>query len=703
MAHSPRVGATKLRGPEPGITYSEATEAPVHGVAASAEAAPVPTAHRPPESLKAATESCLRRDEEDALGAMQDTARQQPGRAIASTGMQAAAKESPRRESQTLGRTADSVRLDQQAEGVLRLRGGANTTAPLVPAMAAAAAADSVAEEPAGGLQMPARADAAGPEAKASTLEQAPGVKRAAQEQRAKREPVSHGQPASSVAGAPLEAYLSPHMKGPAQAEQDFDQNEGPLFEQVERQVEAARSEARAAELKTGEAVQEARVWARVTTRAEEEKRGARSIMQEAHAELDRSEQLAQRAQQLQRELSAAAGQATTEPGAEAGHPPTSPATSPRSPAPCTRRGLLAAAQRLARQAANLEEEAKRQEAQAFYCVREAEQLDVLCAQKKERALGLEAGVRQLDVAADDLMASINSQLQQARRKYQEAEEKRREAAERVPQAGTTGTGSRTAGSLPAKLLEREAVQLTQQADLLAARAELRFLEAEEAVQHADTAKSALLQAQRDARMLGSRADQLVLQAETAAQAAMALMQRAAEKAEQSLAAKEAAQAAPEEDEEDAGAGPVTPTQGQQLAGELEEVQRGRAATELHAAQLLEQAQRKVQHAGQLEHTAQQSAAHVRRVLSDAAAAHAEEDAALSRAQRTGAAASRRATSRMAEQWLELVASPEWQTLAHRFPEAIARLEAAAGDEGRSEAGHGGEPDQDGNTGAGEP
>lgn len=80
-----------------------------------------------------------------------------------------------------------------------------------------------------------------------------------------------------------------------------------------------------------------------------------------------------------------------------------------------------------------------------------------------------------------------------------------------------------------------------------------------------------------------------------------------------------------------------------------------------------------------------------------------QEDAALSRAQRTGAAASRRATSRMAEQWLELVASPEWQTLAHRFPEAIARLEAAAGNEGRSGAEHGCEPDQDGNTGAGEP
>lgn len=37
---------------------------------------------------------------------------------------------------------------------------------------------------------------------------------------------------------------------------QDFDQNEGPLFERVEQEVEAAREDARAAELKTGEAVQ---------------------------------------------------------------------------------------------------------------------------------------------------------------------------------------------------------------------------------------------------------------------------------------------------------------------------------------------------------------------------------------------------------------------------------------------------------------
>lgn len=37
---------------------------------------------------------------------------------------------------------------------------------------------------------------------------------------------------------------------------QGFDQDEGPLFERVEREVEAARGEARTAELKSGEAVQ---------------------------------------------------------------------------------------------------------------------------------------------------------------------------------------------------------------------------------------------------------------------------------------------------------------------------------------------------------------------------------------------------------------------------------------------------------------
>lgn len=62
---------------------------------------------------------------------------------------------------------------------------------------------------------------------------------------------------------------------------------------------------------------------------------------------------------------------------------------------------------------------------------------------------------------------------------------------------------------------------------------------------------------------------------------------------------------------------------------------------------------------------------------------HAQEEAALARAQRVGAAASRRAAAHMAEQWLDLVASPEWRALSQRFPEAVARLEAVAGEEGR--------------------
>jgi hypothetical protein len=43
---------------------------------------------------------------------------------------------------------------------------------------------------------------------------------------------------------------------------------------------------------------------------------------------------------------------------------------------PRGRRGLLQRAERLARQAADLEEEAKRTEAQAFYLIREADQLE---------------------------------------------------------------------------------------------------------------------------------------------------------------------------------------------------------------------------------------------------------------------------------------------------------------------------------------
>jgi hypothetical protein len=57
-----------------------------------------------------------------------------------------------------------------------------------------------------------------------------------------------------------------------------------------------------------------------------------------------------------------------------------------------------------------------------------------------------------------------------------------------------------------------------------------------------------------------------------------------------------------------------------------------------------------------------------------------QEEEALQHAQRSGEAASRRAGDRMAEQWLALEASPEWQTLARRFPETLLDLMAAAKD-----------------------
>lgn len=67
---SPRVSATKLHGPDLGVSYSEATEAPVHGVGTADEAAALPThGLQPPAAPRAATEGCLRREEESALAA----------------------------------------------------------------------------------------------------------------------------------------------------------------------------------------------------------------------------------------------------------------------------------------------------------------------------------------------------------------------------------------------------------------------------------------------------------------------------------------------------------------------------------------------------------------------------------------------------------------------------------------------------------
>lgn len=59
-----------------------------------------------------------------------------------------------------------------------------------------------------------------------------------------------------------------------------------------------------------------------------------------------------------------------------------------------------------------------------------------------------------------------------------------------------------------------------------------------------------------------------------------------------------------------------------------------------------------------------------------------QEEEALEHAQRAGEAASRRASYRMAEQWLQLTDTPEWRHLAARFPEAVQQLAAAAAGNG---------------------
>lgn len=55
-----------------------------------------------------------------------------------------------------------------------------------------------------------------------------------------------------------------------------------------------------------------------------------------------------------------------------------------------------------------------------------------------------------------------------------------------------------------------------------------------------------------------------------------------------------------------------------------------------------------------------------------------QEEEALERAQRAGEAASSLAGERMAEEWIALTRTPEWHTLAARFPDTIRQLSQAA-------------------------
>ncbi|KAL4854491.1 Retinoblastoma-binding protein 5 [Chlorella vulgaris] len=416
--------------------------------------------------------------------------------------------------------------------------------------------------------------------------------------------------------------------RGVPAAAVEFNAAEGPLFDEVQRELAAAREQARTAELKTAEAVKEASEWMHVVAKAEVEKREANSFMEQAHVELDRSQRLAGRAAELRRELYV--------------ETPQVPPTSPRTPLPLPRgrSGLLQLAERLARHAASLEEEAKREEAKACYLASEAEHLEALSLEKQKRVNELEE------------------------EQWKAAEAKHREAAK------LGGAGAE---------IEAQAVALAQEADVRAVRLELHFPEAEQAVQHVETVRNAVIQARRDAQLLSSRATKLEDDALKVAEGAKALMQRASEKAAKSLEAKRAAQNVYDQSGLEAHQTTTTPSLPiQRLSKDLDRTEKGIAAAELHAAQLAEEARRKTEHAGLLERAAESKAAHMGRLQADAAQARTKEEEALQHAQRSGEAASRRAGARMAEQWLALEASPEWQTLARRFPETLLHLMAAA-------------------------
>ena len=169
--------------------------------------------------------------------------------------------------------------------------------------------------------------------------------------------------PPAEGGGDRLVAYASPHMELAAETEQRFAAVDAPLFETVESEVAAAREAGCVAQLKTAEAVQEAREWVHIIQKggkdmeaAEEAKRAAERQSAEAGKLLREARELQAWARQEEEEE--VRRQRAPSPGT-----PTSPLTGPAT---------LERADKLALQAADLEMLARRKEAEACYLLREA-------------------------------------------------------------------------------------------------------------------------------------------------------------------------------------------------------------------------------------------------------------------------------------------------------------------------------------------
>ncbi|EFN52881.1 hypothetical protein CHLNCDRAFT_138390 [Chlorella variabilis] len=211
-------------------------------------------------------------------------------------------------------------------------------------------------------------------------------------------------------------------------------------------------------------------------------------------------------------------------------------------------------ATRLVRHAADLEEEAKRSEAKAFYLAKEAEHL-----QGGAGVVGMD--IVMLNRVADALEAQLAGEIQEARKDQKAAEEKLWVATQLEERR---------------RQLKAEALSLSERADERAARAELRFPQAEQAVHHVETTRSTFIQARRNSSFMHARAEHLERQAEAVAKGAEALMQRASEKATEALEVKRRAQGAAVE----------------RLADDLEQPKKGVASADLHTAQSAEEAHR---------------------------------------------------------------------------------------------------------------
>lgn len=327
-------------------------------------------------------------------------------------------------------------------------------------------------------------------------------------------------------------------------------------------------------------------------------------------------------------------------------------------------------------QAADLELYSQRLESDAYFLQNEAAKLLKMAGDRETKAMGLgkqykelRADATRLEQQALEALKAADTDCQAASNKWTEVQELQRSMVQ----------------------LQVQAREYAQQADAKAAAAELQLKEASFATTRAQQVGSAVVETERESKVLKSRARQLLAAANQPAREAEAFMERALEKATQAVEVKADAVAAqrpvspqalhavglpadaPGPPHMSRGAGEHEGPRGAMPAEHateqrMEHLRAQLAARELHAAQLEEQARLHSEHSHMLERAAERRVVQVQRVLYDAKLAKEQEAEALRRAQAAGDEALVSTGKRMAETWARWAGlepeTPHWKSAA---------------------------------------